>query len=68
MRICSAENELEVATCRSTDLPYVKDVNYTTVIDGFIISDNIEAYSTNIENNYLYSDHQPVLLHFKLKD
>lgn len=67
MRICSAENELEVATCRSTDLPYVKGVNYTTVIDGFIISDNVEAYSTNLENDYLYSDHQPVLLHFKLK-
>ena len=67
MSICAAENETEVATCRSTDMPYTKGVNYSTVVDGFIISDNIEAYASNIDNNYIYSDHQPVLLKFKLK-
>ncbi len=61
-------------TCRSTDLPYQKGVNYTVVLDGFIISDNIEKIS--VENiitsngkdvNFMYSDHNPVLLTFLLK-
>ncbi|MDD3348925.1 MAG: endonuclease/exonuclease/phosphatase family protein [Bacilli bacterium] len=61
-------------TCRSTDIPYQKDVNYTVVIDGFIISDNIEEIS--VENvvmvngedvSFVYSDHNAVVLKFKLK-
>ena len=38
------------------------------VIDGFIISPNIEKESVEtIENNFSYSDHQPVKLKIKLK-
>ncbi len=64
----------EAPTCRSTDIPYQKDVNYTVVIDGFIISDNIEEIS--VENvitlngediSFVYSDHNAVVLKFKLK-
>jgi endonuclease/exonuclease/phosphatase family metal-dependent hydrolase len=62
-------------SCRNADIPYEEGVTYTTVIDGFIISDNIEIVS--IENissindedtNFLYSDHNPVKMHFKLKE
>ena len=54
-------------TCRSTDAPYVNDESYTIVIDGFICSDNIETISiTNIDTDFLYSDHNPSVLSFKL--
>ena len=54
-------------TCRSTDIPYTKGVNYTSVLDGFIVSDNIEATAINIDADFEYSDHNPVLLNFRLK-
>ncbi len=65
--IVKAENYKEVATCRSTDLPYTKGVNYTAILDGFIISNNIEAIAENIDADFEFSDHNPVLLKFKLK-
>ena len=59
----------DVPTCRSAEIPYTKGVNYTVVIDGFIISDNIEAVqSQNIDTNFEYSDHNPATLTFKLKE
>lgn len=66
--IAVAQNKNEVPTCRSSDIPYQKDVNYTVIIDGFIISDNIEAQEvTNIDTQFAYSDHNPVVMKFKLK-
>ena len=45
--------------------------NYSVVIDGFIYSSNVEKVSvTNIgdsEVEFLYSDHNPVVMEFKLK-
>lgn len=56
------------ATCRGADMPYEKGVNYETVIDGFIVSDNIEVKSEEtIDTGYAYSDHNPVKMTFKLK-
>ncbi|MDE7440316.1 MAG: endonuclease [Clostridia bacterium] len=56
------------ATCRGADIPYEKDVNYSTVIDGFIVSDNIEVVKfETIDTEYAYSDHNPVTVQFKLK-
>ena len=55
------------ATCRGADIPYEKGVNYTNTIDGFIVSDNVEVVSVNTVNTeYAYSDHNPVILKFKL--
>lgn len=65
--IVRAENELKVPTCRGADIPYTKGVNYTTVVDGFLVSDNVEAEAENIDTDFEYSDHNPVLLRFKLK-
>ncbi|MGN0789152.1 MAG: endonuclease, partial [Christensenellales bacterium] len=57
-----------VPTCRSTDMPYTKDVNYTVVVDGFIVSDNIEVkWVRNIDTDFTYSDHNPVEMSFMLK-
>lgn len=58
----------DVATCRGADIPYEKGVNFTTTIDGFVISDNIEMLSINtVANEFAYSDHNPVVMEFKLK-
>jgi endonuclease/exonuclease/phosphatase family metal-dependent hydrolase len=57
----------EDATCRSCALPYVAGKNYTVTIDGFIVSDNIDATAETIAMEYLYSDHNPVVMTFELK-
>ena len=54
-------------TCRSTDMPYEKGVNYTVVVDGFIVSDNVQIVKIeNIDTDFEYSDHNPATLQFKL--
>ena len=59
---------MNAATCRGADIPYKEGVNYSTVIDGFIVSDNIEIikYET-VDTAYAYSDHNPVYFEFRLK-
>lgn len=64
--IARAENELEVPTCRGADIPYTKGVNFTTVVDGFLVSDNVKASAENIDTDFAFSDHNPVLLRFEL--
>lgn len=66
-KIVEASNIKDVPTCRSTDIPYTKGVNYTAVLDGFIVSDNIEAEAVNYDADFMYSDHNPVIMTFKLK-
>ena len=50
----------------TADIPYTKGVNYTSVLDGFIVSDNVTATAENIDADFMYSDHNPVKLTFKL--
>ena len=66
MTIARAENAAEVPTCRSADIPYEKGVNYVTVVDGFLVSDNIRWTAENIDADFLASDHNPVRLTFTL--
>lgn len=66
MSVVKADNIYEVATVRGSDLPYEEGVNYLAVIDGFMISDNIQAEAKNIDAGFMYSDHNPVKLMFKL--
>lgn len=63
-------------TCRDISVEWEVGEGYVSVIDGFIVSDNIEVISskTFITKNgnkqlehFAYSDHDPVLLTFKLK-
>ncbi len=68
IRMVRAENELDVPTCRGADIPYIKGVNYTTVVDGFLfrlISGRRRRTSMRI---FAYSDHNPVKLTFELMD
>lgn len=54
-------------TCRAAEIPYEEGVNYTVVIDGFIVSENVTVHSvTNLDYGFLYSDHNPVLMEFSL--
>ena len=53
-------------TCRAADIPYEKGVNFVTVVDGFLVSDNIQWTAENIDADFLASDHNPVKLTFRL--
>ena len=54
-------------TCRNCDIPY-EEGNYTIIVDGFFVSDNIECITVeNIQTGFEYSDHNPVVMTFKLK-
>ena len=55
-------------TYRGAESPYDKNKTYQVVVDGFIVSSNIEAESEIINTDYIASDHQPVVLKFKLKE
>ena len=56
-----------VPSCRNCDKPYSPD-SFVLTVDGFIVSDNVETtYMDIIDNQFLYSDHNPVKLQFKLK-
>lgn len=57
-------------TCRLLNHPYTSDYETSQVyiIDGFIVSDNIEIKDVeNINDDFKYTDHQPVQLEVKLK-
>ncbi|MEE9273635.1 MAG: endonuclease/exonuclease/phosphatase family protein [Robiginitomaculum sp.] len=52
-------------TVRSNERPYHKGKNYTTIIDGFLVSPNVEVVNIHtINTDFVYTDHQPVLAEF----
>ncbi len=58
---------INASTCRGADMPYTKGVNYSTVIDGFLVSDNITVIEERtVDTDYAYSDHNPVYMQFSL--
>jgi len=65
--VVAPDNLTNVPTCRGDDIPYEKDKTYTTTVDGWIVSDNVVATARNIDTQFAYSDHNPVLLSFTLK-
>jgi endonuclease/exonuclease/phosphatase family metal-dependent hydrolase len=62
--------DTETPTCRSLDRPFDpadKDFQFY-VIDGFIVSPNVEALSVEtLDLGFEYSDHNPVLMEARLK-
>ncbi|MGI5874165.1 MAG: endonuclease/exonuclease/phosphatase family protein [Bacillota bacterium] len=57
-----------IPTCRNCDVPYDEDT-FVIIVDGFLLSDNVEAVSVaNIDEGFTFSDHNPVVLRFRLKD
>ena len=48
-------------------MPYTAGVNYTVVVDGFLVSSNVQVNMVeNINTDFAYSDHNPVLMSFSL--
>lgn len=55
-------------TVRLLEQPYVKGENYTSIIDGFLVSPNVEISAVKTQAmDFFASDHQPVVAEFKLK-
>ena len=65
--VVRADNIEAVPTCRNNDIPYEKGYTYTVTVDGFVVSDNVKATAQNIDAEFQYSDHNPVLLTFELQ-
>lgn len=60
--------DASIPTNRTVATSYVEGENLRSIIDGFLVSDNIEIIkTTGTEINFAYSDHNPVTLAFKLK-
>ncbi|MCR5196064.1 MAG: endonuclease/exonuclease/phosphatase family protein [Pseudobutyrivibrio sp.] len=56
-----------IPSCRNADKPYADD-SFVITIDGFIVSDNVEIKAANVyDNQFKYSDHNPVYMDFVLK-
>ena len=65
---CSFYDEGTVPTSRNTDIPYSED-SLVVILDGFIVSDNVEpTHIQNMDTGFQYTDHNPVVMQFKLKD
>jgi endonuclease/exonuclease/phosphatase family metal-dependent hydrolase len=58
-----------VASVRTNERPYHKGENFTTIIDGFLVSPNVETLSVKtVDTEFKYTDHQPVLATFKARN
>jgi len=58
----------EINSVRSAIKPYVEGENFETIIDGFLVSPNVEIVSVNTHDlNFENSDHQPVTAVFNFK-
>ncbi len=56
-----------VMTVRDLDAPYVENDTFEAIIDGFLVSPNVEIISvTGHDHGFKYSDHNPVTLKFSL--
>ena len=63
------EVDENIATNRTAGIPYDKDVNFTAIIDGFIVSDNIDVVAKKGSDlQFKYSDHNPTTIEFKIKN
>ena len=56
------------ASCRTASEPYSLETTFRLTVDGFLVSDNVEVVdSAVLDAGFLYSDHNPVWMDFKLK-
>ena len=55
-------------SCRNNDMPYTPGETFVCTIDGFLVTDNVEVISAEaVDEQFKYSDHNPVSLKFRLK-
>ena len=61
--------DMPIATTRTLGTPYDKITAKLLIIDGFIVSSNVNVSTiTTIDNSFLYSDHNGVYIEFSLED
>lgn len=66
--IAPFDSEKKIASCRNNDMPYEPGKTFTCTVDGFLVTDNVEVVSSEVLNEqFMYSDHNPVQIHFILK-
>lgn len=60
-----ADNDSDVGSCRGADVVWERNKDYTCVIDGFIVSDNVIVNAVEIiDTDFAFSDHNPVKMTF----
>jgi endonuclease/exonuclease/phosphatase family metal-dependent hydrolase len=60
--------DLDTPTLRSLSSPYKKDYSFLTVVDGFLVSDNVEIVDIkSMDEGFEYSHHNPVTMTFVLQ-
>lgn len=60
--------DAKVPSIRSNGKPYSEGENFRAVIDGMLVSPNVEVVSVNgVDAGFEFSDHNPVQAVFKLK-
>ena len=55
-------------SCRNADSPYDREKSFQLIVDGFLTSGNVEAVSRVVDTGFAWSDHNPVVLEFVLKN
>lgn len=56
-------------TMRSNERPYIKGENFTSIIDGYMVSPNVDVVSVQtIDSDFEFTDHQPILGVFRAKN
>ena len=58
-----------VPSCRNCDIGYEPGVTFVLTIDGFLTTENVQVDAARvIDDGFLHSDHNPVVMTFTLKD
>ena len=58
-----------VPSCRNSDIGYEPGVTFVLTIDGFLTTENVQVDAARvIDDGFLHSDHNPVVMTFTLKD
>ena len=65
--VAPLNEEKPVASNRCADAPYDPKLAFMLTLDGFIVSDNVEVTGSDvIDEGFKFSDHNPVIMTFKL--
>lgn len=60
--------EKQIPSVRAMDQPYTKGQSYVSLVDGFLISDNVKMQDINVQDlGFKNSDHNPVVMEFVLQ-
>lgn len=57
----------KVPSVRASNIPYDPEKSYVSLVDGFLVSDNINIKKVQVLNQqFMNSDHNPVVMEFQL--